>query len=137
MWTMSFTQAELDYLATQRLGRLATVAPDGTLQVSPTSFFLNPDGSVDIGGAAMGQSKKFRNVEAAGRAAFVVDDIASVDPWTVRGVEIRGTAEALSDQEPPMRGFSKEIIRIHPRRIISWGLGESERYRVNSHAAAG
>lgn len=130
---MSFTQAELDYLRTQRLGRLATVAPDGTLQVSPTSFFLRPDGTVDIGGAAMGQSKKFRNVAASGRAAFVIDDIASLDPWTVRGVEIRGTAEALTDQEPPMRGFSKELIRIHPRRIISWGLGESEHYRVNSH----
>jgi pyridoxamine 5'-phosphate oxidase family protein len=130
---MSFSQAELDYLATQQLGRLATVAPDGTLQVSPVGFFLGPDGAIDIGGAAMGQSKKFRNVEAAGRAAFVVDDIVSVDPWTVRGVEIRGTAEALTDQEPPRRGFSQEIIRIHPRRIISWGLGESERYRTNSH----
>lgn len=130
---MSFTQAELDYLGTQRLGRLATVAQDGTLQVSPTSFFLRPDGTLDIGGAAMGRSKKFRNVAASGRAAFVIDDIASFDPWEVRGVEIRGTAEALTDQEPPMPGFSKELIRIHPRRIISWGLGESARYRVNSH----
>ena len=130
---MPFTQAELDYLATQRLARLATVAPDGTLQVSPVGFFLNQDGTVDIGGAAMGRTKKFRNVAAAGRAAIVIDDIASFDPWEVRGVEIRGSAEALSDTDPPMRGFSKEIIRIHPTRIISWGLGESERYRVNSH----
>lgn len=130
---MPFTQAELDYLATQRLARLATVAPDGTLQVSPVGFFLNRDGTVDIGGAAMGRTKKFRNVVASGRAAVVIDDIASLDPWEVRGVEIRGSAEAISDTDPPMRGFSKEIIRIHPTRIISWGLGESERYRVNSH----
>ncbi len=130
---MSFTQAELDYLRTQRIGRLATVTQDGTLQVSPVGFFLRDDGSVDIGGAALGGTKKFRNVAANGRAAFVIDDIASFDPWEVRGVEIRGSAEALSDQEPPMRGFSKEIIRIHPDRIISWGLGENERYRVNSH----
>src|SRR5207249_11098521 len=130
---MSFTQAELDYLRTQRLGRLATVAPDGTVQVSPVGFFLRDDGSVDIGGAALGGTKTFRNVAANGRAASVIDDIASLDPWQVRGVEIRGTAEALTDHDPPMRGFSKEIIRIHPNRIISWGLGESERYRVNSH----
>jgi pyridoxamine 5'-phosphate oxidase family protein len=130
---MSFTQAELDYLRTQRIGRLATVTPDGTLQVSPVGFFLRDDGSVDIGGAALGGTKKFRNVAANGRAAFVIDDIVSVNPWEVRGVEIRGSAEALTDQEPPMRGFSKEIIRIHPDRIISWGLGENERYRVNSH----
>ena len=130
---MSFTQAELDYLATQRIARLATVAPDGTLQVSPVGFFLNPDGTIDIGGAAMGRTKKFRNVAAAHRAAVVIDDVASFDPWEVRGVEIRGSAEAIVDADPPMRGFSKEIIRIHPERIISWGLGESERYRVNSH----
>ena len=130
---MSFTQAELDYLGTQRLARLATVAPDGTLQVSPVGFFVNSDGTIDIGGVNLGGTKKFRNVAAAGRAALVIDDVASFDPWEVRGVEIRGSAEALDEQDPPMRGFSKEIIRIHPSRIISWGLGESERYRVNSH----
>src|SRR5262245_66568185 len=129
---MSFTQAELDYLRTQRLARLATVAPDGTLQVSPVGFFVNADGTIDIGGVNLGGTKKFRNVAAAGRAAVVIDDVASLDPWEVRGVEIRGSAEALTDQEPPMRGFSKEIIRIHPSRIISWGLGESEGYRVTS-----
>jgi pyridoxamine 5'-phosphate oxidase family protein len=130
---MSFTQAELDYLATQRLGRLATVAPDGTLQASPVGFYYRPElGVIDIGGFGMGRSKKFRNVAASGRAAFVVDDVASVDPWEVRGVEVRGTAEALTGQEPPMSGMSNEIIRIHPRRIISWGLGESESYRVNA-----
>src|SRR5437660_7596081 len=131
---MPFTQAELDYLKTQRLARLATVSPDGTLQVSPVGFFLNPDGTIDIGGAALGGTKKFRNVAANGRAALVIDDIASVDPWVVRGVELRGSAEALTDQQPPMHHFSKEIIRFHPERIISWGLGESARYRVNSHS---
>lgn len=130
---MPFTKAELDYLGTQRLGRLATVQPNGTLQVSPTSFFYDAErGTIDIGGMNMAASKKFRNVAASGRASFVVDDIASVDPWEVRGVEIRGTAEALTGQRPPMPGFSGEIIRIHPRRIISWGLGESERYRANA-----
>ena len=35
---------------------------------------------------------------------------------------IRGDVEALVDVEPPMRGMSREIIRIHPVRIRSWGL---------------
>jgi pyridoxamine 5'-phosphate oxidase family protein len=130
---MAFTQAELDYLETQRLARLATEAPDGTLQVSPVGFVLNSDGTIDIGGVAMGRSKKFRNVAANGRAAIVVDDIASFDPWEVRGVEIRGSAETLTEQPPARPMFSKEIIRVHPEKIISWGLGESELYRVNSH----
>jgi pyridoxamine 5'-phosphate oxidase family protein len=46
-----------------------------------------------------------------------------VTPWVVRGVEIRGTAEALTDQAPPNVYMSREVIRIHPRRIIAWGLG--------------
>ena len=68
----------------------------------------------------MGASQKFRNVRANGRVAFVVDDIASVTPWRVRGIEIRGHAEALADQ--PAKESSDEIIRIHPRRIIAWGI---------------
>ncbi|MCK2220488.1 PPOX class F420-dependent oxidoreductase [Actinomadura sp. ATCC 31491] len=121
---MTFTQAELDYLATQPLGRLATVSPEGQVQNSPTGFFLDAaGGTVTIGGHGMGASKKFRNVVAGSTVAFVVDDLASVSPWTVRGVEIRGTAEALTGQEPPMPGFSGELIRITPRKIISWGLG--------------
>jgi pyridoxamine 5'-phosphate oxidase family protein len=70
---------------------------------------------------------KFHNIAANGKAAFVVDDIVSVNPWTVRCVEIRGTAEALTGQDPPNRYMSPEVIRIHPRRIISWGMGPDGR----------
>lgn len=112
-----FTQPELDYLATQRLGRLATVQPDGTLQVNPVGFTYNPDTrTIDIGGYNMTTSRKYRNVAANGRAAFVVDDVPSVDPWRVRCLEIRGRAETVG-----------AIIRIHPRRIISFGIAETDR----------
>ena len=57
--------------------------------------------------------------------AFVVDDIASYQPWKVRCVEIRGHAAALTDQPLPMPGFSAEIIRIHPDRILSFGLDDT------------
>ena len=40
----------------------------------------------------------------------------------MRAVEIRGDVEALVDVDPPMRGMSREIIRISPVRIRSWGL---------------
>ncbi|HEV2779628.1 MAG TPA: PPOX class F420-dependent oxidoreductase [Actinophytocola sp.] len=136
---MSFTQAELDYLGSQVLGRLATVAPDGTPQVSPTGFRYNAElGTIDIGGHNMARSKKFRNVAAGSRAAFVVDDIESTKPWKVRGVEVRGDAEALTGATAPagLPGTPGEIIRIHPRRIVSWGLGESEPYRVNARSVA-
>ncbi|WP_188193066.1 PPOX class F420-dependent oxidoreductase [Nonomuraea sp. SYSU D8015] len=120
---MTFTREELNYLATQRLGRLATVSPEGQVQNSPTGFFVDAEtGTIDIGGHELGKSKKFRNVQAGSTVAFVVDDLASVSTWVVRGVEIRGTAQALTGQEPPFRGFSGELIRITPNKIISWGL---------------
>ena len=124
---MTFTQLELEYLATQRLGRLATVAPDGYPQNNPVGFFVDAErGIIDIGGHGMGASRKFASVQANPKVSFVVDDIASVQPWRVRGIEIRGVAEALTDQEPPGRGFSRELIRIHPRRILSWGFDPGE-----------
>jgi pyridoxamine 5'-phosphate oxidase family protein len=123
-----FTEAELAYLAEQRLGRLATARVDGTLQNSPTSFGWNPaTRTIDIGGHNMARSHKFRNVAAGSRAAFVVDDVKSVRPWVVRCLEIRGTAEAIeepADSAAPVG--DGPIIRIHPTRIISWGIDESE-----------
>jgi len=70
----------------------------------------------------MGVTHKFANVRVTGVAALVVDDLASRDPWTVRGIEIRGAAEALSGHEDGFSYGSGEVIRIHPSRIISWGL---------------
>jgi pyridoxamine 5'-phosphate oxidase family protein len=129
---MSFTSAELAYLATQRLGRLATVQPDGTLQVSPVGFRYNSGtGTIDIGGFNMAASRKFRNVAENGRAAFVVDDIASIDPWRVRCLEVRGDAEAITDPADTDRadaeaGLTGPTIRIHPRRIISFGIDDPD-----------
>ena len=38
-----FTAKELEYLAGQRLGRLATVGKDGNPHVVPLTFRYNPD----------------------------------------------------------------------------------------------
>jgi pyridoxamine 5'-phosphate oxidase family protein len=127
---VSFTDAELAYLASQRLGRLATAQPDGTLQVNPVGFRYNAEtGTIDIGGHNMAASRKFRNVAANGRVAFVVDDIASTDPWRVRCLEIRGDGEALVEPSDGGGQIAGPIIRIHPRRVISFGLrpGDLER----------
>ena len=124
---MSFTDAELDYLATQRLGRLATVQPNGTLQVSPVGFRYNGDtGTIDIRGYNMAASRKFRNVDDNGRVAFVVDDVASVDPFRVRCLEIRGHAEAIADPADSGAEISSAIIRIQPGRIISFGIDDPD-----------
>ena len=120
---MSFSHAELAYLATQRLGRLASMQPGGTLQVNPVGFRYNPEtGTSDIGGFNMAASRKFRNVADNGRVAFVVDDIASVDPWRVRCLEIRGHAEAIAAPTDSVAPVDGAIIRVHPDRVISFGL---------------
>ena len=64
-------------------------------------------------------SQKFRNVRRNGHAALVVDDIASTDPWRLRFLEIRGTAEALGEDAD-----GGPLIRIHPTRILSYGVEE-------------
>jgi pyridoxamine 5'-phosphate oxidase family protein len=116
---VSFTVSELEYLAGQPLGRIATMRPDGTLQVSPVTFRYNPAaGSIDVSGYNLTASRKFKNIEANGKVAFVVDDLATVQPWRPRCVEIRGHAEALADVE------GGPLIRIHPERIISFGIDE-------------
>jgi pyridoxamine 5'-phosphate oxidase family protein len=117
-----FKAAERQFLAGQRLGRLATVSPDGVVGNAPVTFFLRADDTVEIGGSRMGRTRKFRNVRAGSRVAFVVDDLRPGPGWNPRYLEIRGTAEALTDVEPPMAGFSREIIRIHPDWVRSFGL---------------
>lgn len=121
--TLTFGSTELDYLSTQRIGRLATVDAHGAPQNNPVGYWIDRNTHrIDIGGYNLGRSRKFRNVRSNPQVCLVVDDLASVDPWRVRGVEIRGTAEALEDTEPPTGGMSPEVIRITPLWIGSWGL---------------
>jgi pyridoxamine 5'-phosphate oxidase family protein len=70
--------------------------------------------TIDVGGHELELTKKFRDVARSGRAAIVIDDLASTDPWRPRGVEVRGRAEAIT--------LPTALIRIHPERIVSWGL---------------
>jgi pyridoxamine 5'-phosphate oxidase family protein len=117
-----FSDAERTYLKSQRLGRLATVDPRGQPQANPVGFFPQDDGTILIGGYALGTTKKWRNLLANPKTSLVVDDVVSLKPWTVRGVEIRGEAELLTGPHELGPHFSEELIRIHPVKIHSWGL---------------
>ncbi|MFI8100163.1 PPOX class F420-dependent oxidoreductase [Streptomyces sp. NPDC086023] len=117
-----FTEAEVAYLGSQPLGRLATVDPKGRPQANPVGFFLQDDGTVLVGGMAMGTTRKWRNLTANPWLALVVDDLVSTRPWRVRGIEIRGEAELLTGPHELGPHFSQEVIRIHPARVHSWGL---------------
>jgi pyridoxamine 5'-phosphate oxidase family protein len=111
-----FREAELRYLAGgKQLGRIATVGADGTPHVVPVAWIYNAvRDTIDITGNELERTKKFRDVARSGRAAIVVDDLASTDPWRPRGIEVRGRGEAIALPTP--------LIRIHPERIVSWGI---------------
>ena len=119
-----FTPEEVNYLQSQRLARIATVGPNGKPHVVPVGFRYNPDtDTIDIGGHNFAQRKKWRDVQHNPHVAVVIDDIVSVRPWTVRGIEIRGEAEILmTGGEAVIGGFDREMFRITPKRIVSWGI---------------
>jgi pyridoxamine 5'-phosphate oxidase family protein len=121
-----FREAELEYLSGGRqLGRIATVGADGTPHVVPVSWFYNAArDAIDIGGRDLQRTKKFRDVARSERAAIVIDDLASTDPWHPRGIEIRGRGEAIAMPTP--------LIRIHPERIVSWGIEAARSARTVS-----
>ncbi len=118
----AFTPQEIDYLQSQRLGRLATVGAGGQPHVAPVGFRYNPDEDViDIGGHDFAKRKKWRDVLANPRVAFVVDDIASVQPWRVRGIEIRGKAEPTKTRPPSGPPCARALIPITiPLAAAGW-----------------
>ncbi|MDR3546636.1 MAG: PPOX class F420-dependent oxidoreductase [Candidatus Limnocylindrales bacterium] len=117
-----FSVIEREYLDGQRLGRLATVGADGAPHVVPVSFAYNGSlDTIDIGGHALADSKKWRDIGRDPRVAFVIDDL--LPPWRPRMVEIRGQASRLGDGGASLGpGFADELIRITPTRIVSFGL---------------
>lgn len=117
-------ETERAYLASQRLCRMATVDPSGQPQVNPVGFYLQEDGTILSGGLSLARTKRWRNLLANPRLSLVVDDIVSVHPWRVRGVEVRGEAELLTGPPDLAPGMSEEMIRVHPRWVHSWGLTE-------------
>ena len=115
-----FSEAELQYLQSQRLGRLATVNERGEPQVAAVGFRYNPElDTIDIGGRDMANTQKFRNIARNGMASFLVDDVQP--PWQTRSMEIRGHAEALAEGGQSVAPFmSPALIRITPKRVIFW-----------------
>lgn len=119
-----FTAGELSYLhGGRRLGRIATIGGDGAPHVVPVGWSHNIEhDTIDVGGHSLADTKKFRDVARTGRAAIVIDDLASTNPFRPRAIEVRGRAEAITEPRP--------VIRIHPERIVSWGIDPQRNART-------
>jgi pyridoxamine 5'-phosphate oxidase family protein len=125
----AFTNEEIAYLNSQRLGRLATSGADGQPHVVPVVFRYNPkEDAIEIGGhGGFAKRKKYRDVLHNPRVAFVIDDLASVNPWMPRGIEIRGQAQVLATGGTELGPrFDTEMFRIRPNRINSWEINSKD-----------
>jgi pyridoxamine 5'-phosphate oxidase family protein len=131
----AFTPEEITYLQSQRLARIATSA-DGQPHVVPLAFRYNPEmDTIDVGGHDFAKRKKYRDVQGNPRVAIVIDDLASVDPWRPRMIEVRGQAEILrAGGEAIGPGFDADMFRIRPRRIVSLGIAGEGPFLMNARS---
>jgi pyridoxamine 5'-phosphate oxidase family protein len=113
----TFTEAELDYLASQHLMRFATASPTGKPDVEPVGFSVDGDDIVSAG-FDITRTVRYKNVQSNPRAAVVIDDLATIDPWTPRGVKVVG-AVTIEEADGSPR------FRIRPKVIISWGVKDT------------
>lgn len=113
-----FSEKEIAYLKSQRLARIATVSANGDPDVAPVGFTFDGQHFL-IGGIDLPRTLKYKNAMATGRAALVVDDLSSVDPWEPRGIKIHGKARITRGD-----GYlgTREYIEITPERFWSWGI---------------
>ena len=100
--SMLFTDGELEFLRSQRVGRLATVGPTGWPHVVPVMYKLTDEGEFDFDADGV----KLRNLMSESRSAFVVDGSPK------RGVAVQGRSRVIGN----------ERARLTPERKFSWGL---------------
>ena len=112
----AFTDRELAYLAAQPLMRFASASPEGRPDVATVVFSVDGDDIVTAG-FDITKTVRYRNIEANPRAAVVIDDLAAVEPWSPRGIKVRGRVRIEDDA-------GGQRFRITPEVIWSWGVNE-------------
>ena len=113
----AFTAAELEYLRSQHLMRFATASPSGKPDVAPVVFEIDGD-DIITAGFDITHTVRYRNVQGNPRASVVVDDLASTNPWSPRGIKVNGTVTIEEVDGSPR-------FRISPQVIISWAINDT------------
>ena len=113
----AFTVAELEYLASQPLMRFASASVNGRPDVAPVVIEIDGD-DVLTAGFDITHTVRYRNIQTNPRVSVVVDDLASVNPWSPRGIKIIGTAVIEEADGSPR-------FRISPEVIISWAINDT------------
>ena len=112
-----FTPAEVLYLKTQPLMRFASASLAGRPDVAPVVFEVDGD-DILTAGFDITHTVRYRNIQTNPRVSVVIDDLASIDPWSPRGIKIIGTA-AIEEANGSPR------FRITPTVIISWAINDT------------
>jgi pyridoxamine 5'-phosphate oxidase family protein len=112
-----FTPAEMEYLRSQPLMRFASASLSGRPDVAPVVFELDGDDIV-TSGFDIAKTVRYKNVKANPRATVVVDDLASLNPWSPRGVKVIGSCVVETHG-------GGERFRISPEVIISWAINDT------------
>jgi pyridoxamine 5'-phosphate oxidase family protein len=113
----TFTEAELAYLQSQPLMRFATASPTGKPDVAPVVFEVDGNDIVSAG-FDITHTARYRNIQKNPQATLVIDDLATIDPWSPRGIKIIGTASIEDNAGAPR-------FRITPKVIISWAINDT------------
>lgn len=111
-----FTEQELAYLRGQPLMRFASASATAMPDVVTVAFSVDGD-EIVTAGFDITRTVRYRNIKANPRAAVVIDDLAALEPWTPRGIKIRGKARIEE-------GSAGQRFRITPEVIWSWGINE-------------
>lgn len=113
----AFTPAEIQYLKSQPLMRFASASPTGRPDVAPVVFEVDGD-DILTAGFDITHTVRYRNIQSNSRVSVVVDDLASIDPWSPRGIKIIGNAVIEELNGSPR-------FRISPNVIISWAINDT------------
>ncbi|MFM8856656.1 MAG: PPOX class F420-dependent oxidoreductase [Actinomycetota bacterium] len=87
----AFTPAEIEYLRSQPLMRFASASLNGRPDVAPVVFEVDGD-DILTAGFDITHTVRYRNIQTNPRVSVVIDDLASINPWSPRGVKIFGSA---------------------------------------------
>jgi pyridoxamine 5'-phosphate oxidase family protein len=105
------------YLKSQPLMRFASASASGRPDVAPVVFDVEGDHIVTAG-FDITNTVRYRNLQTNPYVSVVVDDLASVDPWSPRGIKVIGTAVIEEIDGAPR-------FRIIPDVIISWAINDT------------
>ena len=133
---MKFSKAEKDFVENMRVGRVATVGPDGVPHTVPVCPLFDDN---KIYFATERKAKKLRNIKSNSTVAVVFDEYT--EAWdNLLGVMVSGTARVVNAKEfPTLRKkiYAKYtqyeshaaigvrdsvIVEVTPEKKFSWGF---------------